>query len=819
MLELKKIYKEYITGDFKQVALDKVNLNFRKNEFVSILGPSGSGKTTLLNIIGGLDNYTSGDLIINEVSTRYFKDNDWDIYRNHRVGFIFQNYNLIGHQSILSNVELALTLSGVGKSERRKKAILALKKVGLEKHINKNPNQLSGGQMQRVAIARALVNDPDILLADEPTGALDSTTSQQIMKLLKEVAKDKLVIMVTHNPELARAYSTRIIELRDGSIISDSNPYDGKVNIVEDEIIRKNKTKKTHMSFKTALGLSFNNLKTKKGRTILTAFAGSIGIIGIALILSLSNGVNKYIERVEAETLSSYPLTIMEESADLTEVMGILASGKDKEINHDKDKIYSNTIMNKMFNSFVTKVSKNDLKTFKKYLDNNDEIGKYVNEIKYSYNIDLNIFNTYNGELVKVNPSNLMSDLGMINSNEMSSMYSSFGMGSNDVFVELMDNKENVLSQYDLIYGSYPKKYDEVVLIVNSNNEISDYTLYALGLKEQKMLKEMMYNVMKGEEVDDTNLEFSYEDICNIEFKLMINTDLFTKEGNRYVDRSNDLNYVNSILDKSVPLKVVGILRGNDDSVSYVSKTGGVGYTSKLTEYVIDNVKNSSIVHEQENNKEVNIFTGSSFELGESYEDNLRKLGVTSVDNPSSISIYSKDFEAKENVVRIIDEYNKETLEQEKITYTDTIGLLINNVTTIVNIISYVLIAFVSISLVVSSIMIGIITYISVLERTKEIGILRSIGASKKDIARVFNAETFIIGLFAGCMGIIITLILNIPINVIINNLSGISGITKLPLVGSIMLIIISVLLTMLGGLIPSKIASNKEPVLALRTE
>ena len=819
MLELKKIYKEYITGDFKQVALDKVNLNFRKNEFVSILGPSGSGKTTLLNIIGGLDNYTSGDLIINEVSTKDFKDNDWDIYRNHRVGFIFQNYNLIGHQSILSNVELALTLSGVGKSERRKKAILALKKVGLEKHINKNPNQLSGGQMQRVAIARALVNDPDILLADEPTGALDSTTSQQIMKLLKEVAKDKLVIMVTHNPELARTYSTRIIELRDGRIISDSNPYDGKVNTVEDEIIRKNKTKKTHMSFKTALGLSFNNLKTKKGRTILTAFAGSIGIIGIALILSLSNGVNKYIERVEAETLSSYPLTIMEESADLTEVMGILASGKDKEINHDKDKIYSNTIMNKMFNSFVTKVSKNDLKSFKKYLDNNDEIGKYVNEIKYGYNIDLNIFNTYNGELVKVNPSNLMSDLGMINSNEMSSMYSSFGMGSNDVFVELMDNKENVLSQYDLIYGSYPEKYDEVVLIVNSNNEISDYTLYALGLKDQKMLKEMMYNVMKGEEVDDADLELSYEDICNIEFRLMINTDLFTKEGNRYVDRSNDLNYVNSILDKSVPLKVVGILRGNDDSVSYVSKTGGVGYTSKLTEYVIDSVKKSSIVHEQENNKEVNIFTGSSFELGESYEDNLRKLGVTSVDNPSSISIYSKDFEAKENVVRIIDEYNKETLEEKKITYTDTIGLLINNVTTIVNIISYVLIAFVSISLVVSSIMIGIITYISVLERTKEIGILRSIGASKKDIARVFNAETFIIGLFAGCMGIIITLILNIPINVIINNLSGISGITKLPLVGSIMLIIISVLLTMLGGLIPSKIASNKEPVLALRTE
>ena len=819
MLELKKIYKEYITGDFKQIALDKVNLNFRKNEFVSILGPSGSGKTTLLNIIGGLDNYTSGDLIINEVSTKDFKDNDWDIYRNHRVGFIFQNYNLIGHQSILSNVELALTLSGVGKSERRKKTILALKKVGLEKHINKNPNQLSGGQMQRVAIARALVNDPDILLADEPTGALDSTTSQQIMKLLKEVAKDKLVIMVTHNPELARTYSTRIIELRDGRIISDSNPYDGKVNTVEDEIIRKNKTKKTHMSFKTALGLSFNNLKTKKGRTILTAFAGSIGIIGIALILSLSNGVNKYIENVEAETLSSYPLTIVEESADLTEIMGILASGKDKEINHDKDKIYSNTIMNKMFNSFVTKVSKNDLKSFKKYLDNNDEIGKYVNEIKYGYNIDLNIFNTYNGELVKVNPSNLMSDLGMINSNEMSSMYSSFGMGSNDVFVELMDNKENVLSQYDLIYGSYPEKYDEVVLIVNSNNEISDYTLYALGLKDQKMLKEMMYNVMKGEEVDDTDLELSYEDICNIEFRLMINTDLFTKEGNRYVDRSNDLNYVNSILDKSVPLKVVGILRGNDDSVSYVSKTGGVGYTSKLTEYVIDSVKKSSIVHEQENNKEVNIFTGSTFKLDESYEDNLRKLGVTSVDNPSSISIYSKDFEAKENVVRIIDEYNKEALEEEKITYTDTIGLLINNVTTIVNIISYVLIAFVSISLVVSSIMIGIITYISVLERTKEIGILRSIGASKKDIARVFNAETFIIGLFAGCMGIVITLILNIPINVIINNLSGISGITKLPLVGSIILIIISVLLTMLGGLIPSKIASNKEPVLALRTE
>ena len=800
--------------------MDKVNLNFRKNEFVSILGPSGSGKTTLLNIIGGLDNYTSGDLIINEVSTKDFKDNDWDIYRNHRVGFIFQNYNLIGHQSVLSNVELALTLSGVGKSERRKKAILALKKVGLEKHINKNPNQLSGGQMQRVAIARALVNDPDILLADEPTGALDSTTSQQIMKLLKEVAKDKLVIMVTHNPELARTYSTRIIELRDGRIISDSNPYDGKVNTVEDEIIRKNKTKKTHMSFKTALGLSFNNLKTKKGRTILTAFAGSIGIIGIALILSLSNGVNKYIENVEAETLSSYPLTIVEESADLTEIMGILASGKDKEINHDKDKIYSNTIMNKMFNSFVTKVSKNDLKTFKKYLDNNDEIGKYVNEIKYGYNIDLNIFNTYNGELVKVNPSNLMSDLGMINSNEMSSMYSSFGMGSNDVFVELMDNKENVLSQYDLIYGSYPEKYDEVVLIVNSNNEISDYTLYALGLKEQKMLKEMMYNVMKGEEVDDTNLEFSYEDICNIEFKLMINTDLFTKEGNRYVDRSNDLNYVNSILDKSVPLKVVGILRGNDDSVSYVSKTGGVGYTSKLTEYVIDSVKKSSIVHEQENNKEVNIFTGSTFKLDESYEDNLRKLGVTSVDNPSSISIYSKDFEAKENVVRIIDEYNKEALEEEKITYTDTIGLLINNVTTIVNIISYVLIAFVSISLIVSSIMIGIITYISVLERTKEIGILRAIGASKRNISSIFNAETFIIGLLSGVMGIGVTMLLIIPINSLIHKLTDNVNLSAiLPLNGAIILIVLAIILTLIGGLIPAKMASKKDPVEALRTE
>ena len=809
MLEIKNITKIYKTGSFTQKALNKVNINFRENEFVSILGPSGSGKTTLLNIIGGLDKYDSGDLIINEISTKKYKDKDWDSYRNHRIGFIFQSYNLIPHQTVLSNVELALTLSGIGKKERKRRAIKALKEVGLGDHIHKKPNQMSGGQMQRVAIARALINNPDILLADEPTGALDSDTSVQIMNLLKKISKDKLVIMVTHNPELANEYSSRIISLKDGKVIDDTNPYDGK------EIIdyKKGKSKKTSMSFFTALSLSLNNLMTKKGRTLLTAFAGSIGIIGIALILSLSNGVNNYIAKVQEDTLTSYPLTIEKNSVDSSALMKSFM-GENKGDNHKNDAIYSNNIMTDMITTMYGGITTNNLIDFKKYIENNKELKEYTNDIKYTYNLDLQI---YTKDSLKVNPSNMMSIFSNSEQNTSNNMTDGIA-----IFNELTTNQKLLDSQYEVISGKMAESYDEMVLIVDENNEIVDYVLYSIGLKNQKEIQDTMIKMMNGEEIQDfEQSKYSYEDILNTDYKLVLNSDYYKKENGIWVDKSNDLSYMNKIVENGVDLKIVGIIKPKEDS--NISVTNGIGYTKDLTEYVINKINDSKIVKEQLENKDINVFTNQEFKDLETLDNNLTKLGVVDLDSPYTINIYPKDFESKDRIGDIIKEYNdskiKEGKEDDKIEYTDYVGLLMSSVTTIVNVIGYVLIAFVSISLIVSSIMIGIITYISVLERTKEIGILRAIGASKKDISRVFNAETFIIGLTSGAIGILITCTLNIFVNIIIKKVTGVAVSAALPLTGAIILIIISTLLTMIAGLIPSKVASKKDPVIALRTE
>ena len=849
MLELKKITKKYKTGNLVQLALNDVSIKFRNNEFGSILGPSGSGKTTLLNIIGGLDQYTSGDLIINEKSTKKFKDRDWDTYRNHRVGFVFQSYNLIPHQTALSNVELALTLSGISKEERRKRAKKALKDVGLEAHIHKKPKQMSGGQMQRIAIARALVNDPDILLADEPTGALDSKTSLQIMELLSKIAKDRLVVMVTHNPELADKYSSRIIKLSDGKVTDDSNPV--KENDENRKEIHK-KSKKTSMSFLTALSRSFNNLLTKKGRTILTSFAGSIGIIGIALILSISTGVSNYIDKVEKETLSSYPIMIEEKSVDTTSLLSSLM-GTNKKVEHDKDKIYTNTIMKDMINTMTNEIQTNNLEEFKKYIDSSN-MKDYTTDIQYIYNLDLQLFkkDTEN-EIVQVNPNKIYESMGIEGMMGLNTGYSMFS-NYNNVFKELMNNKELLKNQYDLLAGSWPKKYNEVVLIVDDNNEISDYTLYALGLKDQNEIKDIMNKVMTGEEVVSEVNEYTYEDLLDLSFKLVLNNKYFIKENGIWKDNSKDNNYLKQLIDNGIDINVVGIIRPNEESITE-EEYGSIGYTHDLTDYVINEINNSDIVKEQRENHDINIFTGKEFnndvdinslidptlyktlsqeeivnyitELNESmkatYEDNLIKLGSVDIDKPFGINIYPSDFESKEEISKMIEEYNQDKIDNKQddlvISYNDVVGMMLSSVTTIVDVISYVLIAFVSISLVVSSIMIGIITYISVLERTKEIGILRAMGASKKDISRVFNAETFIVGLIAGLFGIGITLLLNIPVNMIIKSITGISNIAKLPLNGAIILVIISMLLTIIAGLIPSKMASKKDPVIALRTE
>lgn len=852
MLKLANIAKNYKSGDEVVKALKGINLEFRSNEFVSILGPSGCGKTTLLNIIGGLDRYTSGDLIINGKSTKEFKDRDWDAYRNYSVGFVFQNYNLIPHQSVLSNVELALTLSGVSREERKKRAIEALEKVGLKEQIHKRPNQLSGGQMQRVAIARALVNDPDIILADEPTGALDTKTSVQIMELLKSISKDKLIIMVTHNPTLAEKYSTRVIRVLDGAVQDDTNPYSS-----QKEEKKKAKSGKTAMSFFTAISLSLNNLMTKKGRTILTSFAGSIGIIGIALILSLSTGVQNYINQVQEDTLSSYPIQIQETTVDLTSMMermmGEMAEGEEP---HEDGKIYSNNIMTDMLTVLADKKQTNNLEELKKYIDEgNNGISDNANAIKYDYNLNLNLYrtDTSNG-IVKVNPSTVMEKLGM--------QQTGMAMGT-DCFTELLDNQELNDSQYDVVAGNWPQNYNEVVLIVDENNKISDYTLYTLGIKDQKELEEKMDAIQNDEKLaDDEQTSYTYDDLLKLSFKVLLNTDYYEKANNMWIDKSDDEEYMKEKVDNAEEIKVVGIIKQKEGSIS-TQTAGEIGYLKTLKEHVINKINEQEIVKEQKENPEINVFNGLEFpKKGEngkfdynslteeqkamlsrldanqiqlmmeayeqnenaSYDKNLETLGVVDLAKSSAISIYPKDFEAKNRITDAITEYNNKQIadgkEENEVNYTDTVGLLMKSVTQIVDTISYVLIAFVAISLVVSSIMIGIITYISVLERTKEIGILRAIGASKKDISRVFNAETFIVGLIAGILGIVVTLLLNIPINSIIHSLTNMDTVNAvLPVNAAIILVVISMVLTIIAGLIPSRMASKKDPVEALRTE
>lgn len=867
MLQLKNITKNYLSGDNEVQALKGIDIEFRENEFVSILGQSGCGKTTLLNIIGGLDRYTSGDLIINGKSTKEFKDKDWDTYRNHSVGFVFQSYNLIPHQTVLANVELALTISGVGKTERRKRAIEALQKVGLGDQLNKKPNQMSGGQMQRVAIARALVNDPDILLADEPTGALDSKTSVQVMEILKEISKDRLIIMVTHNPELAKKYSSRIVKLLDGKIIDDSNPYKSSEEDVKKARNKKDKSGKASMKFTTAVRLSLNNLMTKKGRTFLTSFAGSIGIIGIALILSLSHGMQSYINRVEEDTLSSYPLTIQEASIDVTSMLEAMMGNGEKE-EHNDNKIYSRPIVNNILETVSTKLQTNNLEEFKKYLESGDtNIKDYINAIQYEYNLNLNIYKQNEDKTYQqVNPSKVFDELGfgeMMESRQSTSsmMSGSMTMTQTDVWNEMLDNQNLLQSQYDVLAGKWPTKYNEVVLIVDENNEISDYTLYSLGIKDIKELNESMEKIKNKEKVEAGESEsYSYDDLLNYKFKILLNTDYYKESGNAWQDMSNDDEYMKNVVDNAEEITIVGIIKPNEENVSS-SGAGMIGYTKELKEYVINKINETEIVKEQKENPNINVFTGIEFpknqnssfdysqltdeqrmymstlseaELAElmknyaenstaTYDSNLSTLGVVDLNKPSTINIYPKDFESKDMITTRISEYNdKQTndgKEENVITYTDIVGVMMSSVSTIINVISYVLIAFVGISLVVSSIMIGIITYISVLERTKEIGILRSIGASKKDVSRVFNAETLIIGLVAGLIGIVVTLLLNIPINMIIKSIVGISNISKLPTAGAIILVVISVGLTMIAGLIPARFAAKRDPVEALRTE
>ncbi len=848
MLELKKITKKYLSGTNSVSALKGIDLKFRETEFVSILGPSGCGKTTLLNIIGGLDQYTTGDLIINGKSTKNFKDKDWDTYRNHSIGFVFQNYNLIPHQTVLANVELALTLAGISKSERRKRAIQALKDVGLEDQIHKKPNQMSGGQMQRVAIARALVGNPDILLADEPTGALDTKTSVQIMELLKEISKTKLVIMVTHNPELAEKYSTRIIKLLDGKVTDDSMPYDGS-----EEKKEQNKTGKTNMSFLTALSLSLNNLLTKKGRTILTAFAGSIGIIGIALILSLSSGMQSYINQVEEDTLSSYPITLQETTMDTGELLNVAMDSNNTYESYNDNQIHSMNITNDMLSLMGSGAKTNNLEAFKSYIEEKQStFNEYANAIQYSYNLDLNIYKERDDGYTMVNPDQIMNELGFGSMNEISSMFTS--NSTYNAFSEMLDNKSLIEDQYDVLAGHLPENYNEVVLVVNKDNYISDYTLYSIGLLDSDELVANYNAMLNGEEVTELEeLTYTYDELLQTKFKVLLNTDYYTKEGNLWIDNSNNEEYINNLLNDALELEVVGIIKPKEETIT-TNNYGGVWYTKELTEYVINEINDSEIAKAQLANENINVFTNKEFsneefdindlsreeqaylaslsqsELAEvlanyqenataTYESNLEKLGIVDLDKPSTINIYAKDFDFKEALANLITEYNNNTTEENEISYTDIIEVMMSGVSSIIDIISYVLMGFVSISLVVSSIMIGIITYISVLERTKEIGILRSIGASKKDISRVFNAETLIIGLSAGLLGILLTVILNIPINMIIDHLAGVSSIAHLPIGGAIILVVISVLLTVVAGLIPAKMASKKDPVEALRTE
>jgi len=986
MLEIRNIVKNYETGSETVHALKGVSIAFRESELVSILGQSGCGKTTLLNIIGGLDQYTSGDLIINGQSTKQYKSADWDIYRNHSVGFIFQSYNLIPHQSVLSNVELALTLSGVSKAERRRRAKEALEKVGLGNQLNKRPNQMSGGQMQRVAIARALVNDPDILLADEPTGALDSETSIQIMELVKEIAKDRLVIMVTHNPELAEKYSTRIVKLLDGQIVGDSDPFDPAKEPAHSEVRKTEVTKgqKTSMSFLTALSLSKNNLMTKKGRTFLTSFAGSIGIIGIALILSLSNGVQEYINSVERSTLASFPVSIQHETVDYTSLMTSMMNVRDNaEENRDPDRIYTNDISTEMMKTMLSEMQTNNLAEFKEYLESDpDGIGASIEEIQYSYDSNLYIYgHSADGDIMQINPSTVMSAMmgqSMAdNVSQMTNTYSSLmgssSMSSYDAFRELLST-DMLKTEYEVLAGRLPEAYNEVVVLVTDRNELSDVTLYTLGLRDQGELEGMMSSVMAGESFDpDTgDLSFSYDDLMGMEFSMLTAPEFYQKnDDGTWTDMRSDSEFMEQAAENGLKLKVVGILKPDADSLISSTNSGGIGYTHALTEYMIDKTNSSELVKAQKENPDVDVFTGIEFPKADeeeeqpmsqseamemltgmlteeqrtkinegimaalteeqqaqiqsammgmvsdeqmnsimmgvltpeqltqlqsgadvnslltdaqkaqmsaqiaasltaeqnaelstmmngmvdptkmytifmqvlttdqlrqlmdmtkepettdaTYDGNLKLLGVAELSEPSSMKIYATDFESKEKITQLIEKYNDSKIADDNqadvINYTDYVGLMMSSVSDIINSISYILIAFVAISLIVSSIMIGIITYISVLERTKEIGILRAMGASKRDISNVFNAETLIVGFSAGVIGIAVTLLLNIPINIIIENITGIANVALLPWQGGVILVVISMLLTLIAGLVPAGVAAKKDPVEALRTE
>ena len=975
MLELKNIVKDYEAGSTTVRALKGISISFRESEFVAILGQSGCGKTTLLNIIGGLDRYTSGDLIINGKSTKEFTDRDWDTYRNHSIGFVFQSYNLIPHQTVLSNVELALTLSGVSPAERRKRAIEVLEKVGLGDQLDKAPNQMSGGQMQRVAIARALVNDPDILLADEPTGALDSETSVQIMDLLKEISHDKLIIMVTHNPELAERYATRTVRLLDGTVIGDTAPCTEAAPPLKPE----GALTKPSMSFKTALGLSLNNLMTKKARTFLTAFAGSIGIIGIALILSLSNGIQHYIDDVQEDTLSSYPLTIQAEAVDLSTMVGAISGAHDSamERTHDLDKVYSNQIMYDLLNNLTSMDTEvNNLTAFKAYLESpNNGLDEYISTIQYGYDMGFAVYTKdEDGNIVKADVTELLEGvMSSMYGGDYSSYFSSMGnfYSSFNVWQEMLSGKDGALindtvkSQYDMVYGHWPENYDEVVLVVDKNNEISDLTLYALGLKSQKDMAQVMMSSLNREQVDAEQESWSYEDLCGRTFKVILPSEHYEYDSaaGTYQDlteKAGGLEYLYNSGDVGIPLKIVGIVRPNGDAVA-TSMQGAIGYTAALTDYAIDRAAQQDIIAQQLSNPDVDVFTGEAFPaqsdaehadkvsaakqyvaglsgdaltsvlidtlatpsdaylnkatdaamaqidrdsikqmaasagsdmdaeqinemidsmddttlmnyasvkvresiaaeykaqmkqlyagmspseltstftllddqyeyiydtymtsdtVSSSYDINLKKLGYVQKDSPSTINIYAIAFADKDKIADAIENYNNSVSKEDQISYTDYVALLMSSITTIINAISYVLIAFVAISLVVSSIMIGIITYISVLERTKEIGILRSIGASKQDISRVFNAETLIEGFAAGVIGIGIALLLLIPINLIVHHLTGISNLNAiLPWLGGVLLVLISMALTFIAGLIPSGLAAKKDPVVALRTE
>lgn len=979
MLSLKDIKKDYVVGDSVVSALKGVSIDFRENEFVSILGPSGCGKTTLLNIIGGLDRYTSGDLNINGKSTKDFKDCDWDSYRNHSIGFVFQSYNLIPHQTVLSNVELALTLSGVSKSERRERAVKALEQVGLGDQLNKKPNQMSGGQMQRVAIARALVNEPDILLADEPTGALDTETSVQIMELLKSISKDKLIVMVTHNPELAMKYSSRIIKLLDGKVIDDSDPLDK--NVVEPikkpekeptkadiKAAKKERKKlKTSMSFLTALSLSRNNLMTKKARTLLTSFAGSIGIIGIALILSISNGVQLYIDQVQSDTLSSYPLQITKTTASIGEIMNTMAKNHEESGKHDMDKIYSQNAMGEMINTLMEETKVNNLEKFKKYLDENSDLKDLTSDVQYTYATTLNVFTEGDDGVKQVNPSTLLEDMGYMSSTQTEAMSMSSSMGGmmgmgTDVWSEMIDNEDLISKQYDVIAGRLPEKYNEVVLVVDKNNEINDYVLYSLGLLDPSSLNGIVRRALAGEDisVDSKQHVYTYDELLDLKFKVVPTPDFYEKKDGVWEDMTGDEDYMKKAVANGTEISVVGILRPDEDASS-ASISGAIGYRHDLMTYLIDEVDKSEIVKEQKDNPDIDVFTGLKFKgdeaqadtdtnagdssaavsdsaaeskaekaedsseadnksaamaaMGDSsmeipegmteeqykalmeqsgaadtgelagmgmdamgsmdmsaiqsgdmssltetqkkyiaslsdeqmdlmkqmlkeqsdtnaeqlansgkystsnYDSNMKKIGYALVEDPDSINIYPVDFASKEKIIDIIDDYNDSVGEEDKIEYTDYVGLMMSSITSIINAISYVLIAFVAISLVVSSIMIGIITYISVLERTKEIGILRSIGASKKDISRVFNAETVIVGFVAGALGMIISYLLTIPINMIISHLTDVPIRATIPVSAAVILIAISICLTLIAGLFPSRVAAKKDPVIALRTE